>query len=91
VIEGGTPLRCFCSTRPILAVVKKDSFNAPFVHIKSYKQRRIFTEIVFNKGEMRVRCRDCFRWHKIRILKEKAVLEELPDEEDIVDLVPDPY
>ena len=87
----GDPLRCFCSGHPILAVVKLDSRRHPFVHIKVYKGRRIYAEIVFSRGDMRVRCRDCYRWHQIRIIQEHAVLEDVPDGEDLVDLIPDPF
>lgn len=85
----GTPLRCFCASHPILCVVKSDK-GRPFVHIKIYKAGRIYGEILFNKGDMRVRCRECYRWHTIRIVRETAVLEDPPEGPDIVDLVPDP-
>jgi len=69
-----------------------DDKNKPFVHIRIYKQSRVFGEIIFNFGEIRIKCRDCYRWHIIRILGNKAVLEDLPDEKDVVDLVdPDAY
>jgi hypothetical protein len=88
--EGDT-LRCFCAAHPILGIVKRDNFDKPFVHIKIYKQNSIYGEILFKMGEIRVRCRSCYRWHTIKIVREKAVIEEVPDEPDIVDLVPDPF
>ncbi len=83
-------LRCFCYGKCILGIVKFDNQNKPFVHIKIYKSNRIYGEVLLKFGDIRVRCRDCYRWHQIRIVKERAVLEEIPDSEDIVDLIPDP-
>lgn len=89
-VVDGEPLRCFCRGKPILAVMKLDNRKKPFVHIKVYKASRIYAEIVFSRGDMRVRCRECYRWHQIRIVHERAVLEDVPDEEDLVDLIEDP-
>jgi len=66
-------LRCFCPNATLLAIIKRDSDGKPLVHIKIYKAKRIYGEIIFVLGEMEVRCRDCWRWHKIRIIKDSAV------------------
>ena len=66
-------LRCFCGDNTLLAIIKRDANGKPLVHIKIYKARRIFGEIIFVLGEMEVRCRDCRRWHKIRIIRDNAI------------------
>ena len=87
----GEPLRCFCASRAILAIMKLDRLGKPYVHIKVHKAGQVHGEILFNRGELRVRCRNCYRWHIIRIVQERAVVEDIPDDEDLVDLVTDPY
>lgn len=74
-------VRCFCKREPLLAVCGRDAKSGDlFVHIKSVKNQRISTEVVVTSGVVRVRCKECLRWHKIRILpiniEHKA--EELP-------------
>lgn len=68
-------LRCFCSRKPLLATYGiKD--GKLFVHVKIYKAKRIFGEFVIEGGIVKLRCRDCKRWHKIRLVQDKAVLEK---------------
>ena len=80
-------LRCFCAHRPILAMQGLDAKGKPFVHIKVYKAQRVYGEMIFTFGEMRIKCRECYRWHTIKILGNKAVLSDIPEDEDIVDFV----
>lgn len=68
--------RCICFKQPILAVIKADEEDKPFVHLRVYKQTRIFGEIVFTFGEMHLKCRECYRWHRIRIVRGKATMEK---------------
>ncbi len=63
-------IRCFCADNTLLAVIKRDKRGKPVVHMKIYKARRIFGEIILSLGEMEMRCRDCLRWHKVRILRD---------------------
>jgi hypothetical protein len=70
-------IRCICSRKVVLAYVKFDGLNKPYVHIKIYKQKQIFGEVIFSFGQMRVRCRECLRWHEIRIRYEKTEVEEV--------------
>ena len=76
-------LRCFCSGHPLLARVGKDELTGGyFLHVKVFKQDRIFAEVVATDGTIRVRCRNCLRWHTVRIRHEKRVHvaeEPLPD------------
>jgi len=68
-------LRCFCERKPLLATYGiKD--GKLFVHVKIWKARRIFGELVIEGGIVKLRCRDCLRWHKIRLVQDKAVLEK---------------
>jgi hypothetical protein len=75
--------RCFCAPKPMLAVFKLDEKGNPFVHILVHKQNRVIAEIVFTMGEMKVRCRNCFRWHKVRIVRGKAVHESVVNADDV--------
>ena len=69
-------LRCFCSHRPLLATYGVDSKGKLFVHVKIYKAKRIFGELVIEGGTVKIRCRDCLRWHTVRIYQNQAVLQE---------------
>lgn len=72
-------LNCFCSRHPLLAVYGVDARGRPYIHIKVYKQRRVFAEFVAYGGEVAVCCRECVRWHRIVIRNptEKAELLEV--------------
>lgn len=73
-------LRCFCRTEPLLAVYGVNEQGLLYIHIKVYKQQRIFGEIIATGGVVQLRCRECLRWHKVRILQPgRAVLEEETD------------
>lgn len=67
-------LRCFCSRQPLLAKYGiKD--GKPYVHIRIFKQQRIFGEMILDSGTIRIKCRDCFRWHTVSIRKGRVNLE----------------
>lgn len=77
-------LRCFCRTKPLLAVYGVDEKGKLFVHVKVYKQSRVFGETITYGGEIMIRCRECLRWQKVVIhqpgrasLKEDFVSDEL--------------
>lgn len=72
-------LRCFCGRTPLLATYGIDSKGKLFVHVKIWKARRIFGEIVIEGGVVRLRCRDCLRWHVVRIYQDQAILQETQD------------
>lgn len=67
-------LRCFCTRAPLLAVYGADKNGRPFLHIKIYKQGRVFGEIVARGGEIELRCRECIRWHRIFIRDSRPVM-----------------
>lgn len=62
-------LRCFCNRHPLLAVAGRDSNGRGYVHIKTWKGQRIYAEVVILSGAAMVRCRECYRWHRFRIVK----------------------
>ena len=41
----------------------------PWVHVKSWKKGKLYTEVVATAGIVHIRCRDCGRWHRVRIIK----------------------
>lgn len=72
-------LRCFCRSEPLLATYGVDRDGELFVHVKIWKQRRIFGELVFMRGVVKMRCRNCLRWHRVVIRNHTASLT--PDED----------
>lgn len=60
-------LRCFCSRTPLLALYGLDKDDKLYIHIKVWKNRRVFGEILVTEGKIQLRCRDCLRWHTIVI------------------------
>jgi hypothetical protein len=73
-------LRCFCNRQPLLATYGIDGKGNLFVHVKIWKARRIFGELVIEGGIVKIRCRECLRWHVIRIHQNHAVLQETREE-----------
>lgn len=63
----GNPLRCGCSRQPLLAYYGVDEKGKPYLHVKAYKGRRIFVEIVTTSGDISIKCRECFRWYTVVI------------------------
>lgn len=60
-------LRCFCARTPLLATYGLDVHGKAYIHIKVYKQARIFGEAIVRSGEVLLHCRECLRWHKVVI------------------------
>lgn len=69
-------LRCFCRGEPLLATYGIDSKGKLFVHVKIYKQNRIYGELVFEGGVVKIRCRNCLRWHRVMFQEHAATLSE---------------
>lgn len=67
-------LRCFCKQKPLLATYGQDSRGKLFVHIKVYKGSRIYHESVVMGGTVKIRCRNCLRWHQVNIVGHVAEL-----------------
>ena len=70
-------LRCFCSRAPLLAMYGVDFDGKLFIHIRVYKQRRVFAEMLCKGGEVAILCRECLRWHRITIRDSSPALEEV--------------
>lgn len=60
-------LRCFCRARPLLATFGIDSEGQLYIHVKVHKQGKVYGEIVARGGDVRLRCRVCYRWHRVFI------------------------
>ena len=60
-------IRCFCSRRPLLAKLGRDPKMGQYVHVRVFKQARIYGEVVVTEGVVHLRCRECLRWTRITI------------------------
>ena len=78
-------LRCFCSRKPLLATYGIDAQGSLYVHVKIYKQSRIFGEIIVTDGTVKVLCRECLRWHRVvmRAKGEVELVEESPSDHSL--------
>ena len=73
-------LRCFCARDPLLATYGVDSRGKVFVHVKIWKARRIFGELIIEGCVVKIRCRECLRMHTINVVGTKASLQETHEE-----------
>lgn len=70
-------LRCFCPRKPLLAVYGRNERGELYIHIKVFKQSRIYGEYIITAGKVQIHCRECARWHKVVIKSyEDVKLEE---------------
>ncbi len=71
-------LRCFCVRKPLLAIYGTDKEGRTFVHCRVYKQNRVYGDWISYGGVVKLRCRECIRWHVIRFIVERntAILQE---------------
>lgn len=60
-------LRCFCSRKPLLATYGLDKRNRCYVHVKHYKQSKVYVDVVITSGVCHIYCRECGRWTVITI------------------------
>lgn len=61
-------LRCEqCKEAPLLATYGVDEKGRPYIHVKIWKQNRIFGELVVEGGVVRIKCRACLRWLRVII------------------------
>lgn len=77
-------IRCFCARQPLLAIYGIDK-GKPYVHVKVYKNRRIYGEILVTKGDIQLRCRECLRWYTIEIINERPKLIETSEPVSVAD------
>ena len=66
-------LRCFCARKPLLATWGTDENGKAYVHQKTFKQNRLFAESIVYSGEVKIHCRDCYRWHSVIFMSEADV------------------
>lgn len=73
--------RCPCTYHPLLAIVGIDQEGKGYVHVKAYKRQELITEVVVTDGVAHIRCRECLRFHTIRIVKSTVSRtdEKLPE------------
>lgn len=77
-------MRCFCSRRPLLAKYGRDPKGELFLHIKVFKQARLYAEIrVSANAQVRITCRECLREHRVKIVQDAPRLEVI--EKDDID------
>lgn len=70
-------IRCMCSRRPLLATYGVDRDGKAFVHVKVYKQSRIYGEVfVSANAEIKIRCRECLRLQRVKIVYGRPELTE---------------
>ncbi len=72
-------LECFCVRKPLLAVFGLDDKLKPYVHVKVYKQRRVYAEFIVREGNIELCCRECFRWHRVVFKEAPNVGAELQE------------
>jgi hypothetical protein len=79
-------LRCFCARAPLLAMYGIDERGALYVHVRVFKQKRIYGEVLIKEGTVQIHCRECLRWNTVKISHRGSVsLEEGPEPEVIDD------
>lgn len=66
-------LRCVCSRHPLLATYGLTQDGKVYIHIKIFKQQRIFGEVIITEGKVSLHCRECLRWHKVSIRQQGDV------------------
>lgn len=69
-------LRCFCRGTPLLAIYGVEPSGKLYIHIKIYKQGRVYGETYHTDGTVKIKCRNCARWQRVRIVSSEAQLVE---------------
>jgi hypothetical protein len=74
-------VRCTCRRSPLLAVCGRDEKENHFLQIKHMKGGHILMHIIVTSGDVRVQCRECFRWMRVKIIKTtiETSQEKLPE------------
>lgn len=60
-------LRCTCGRHPLLAVYGVDTEGKLYVHVRIWKQKRVYGEMMVTGGTVRLLCRECLRWNTVVI------------------------
>lgn len=43
------------------------------VHIKVHKQKQLYAEVVVLSGVVKLRCRECRRWHILKVIRDGGI------------------
>lgn len=77
MLENAQEIRCYCRQHTLLGkFTMEDDTGEPVIHIKSWKGGTLYTEVVIVSGVVSIRCRNCYRWHRIRIKRGAPRLED---------------
>ena len=49
----------------MLAMYGVDESGELYVHIKIYKQGRVYGEVYYTGGMVQIKCRVCYRWNRV--------------------------
>lgn len=63
----------------MLATYGVNMKGEPYIHVKVYKQSRIYGNIVITGGTTEMQCRECLRWYRVDIVSNSARLSKLGD------------
>ena len=55
-------LRCECGRRPIICQYGVNAEGVVYVHIKTWRQRKVIVDVVIYNPDVEIRCKDCGRW-----------------------------
>jgi hypothetical protein len=72
-------LRCFCRGEPLLAVYGTETSGELYVHVKIHKQGRVYGETYHTGGTVKIKCRNCMRWNRVKILAPNAAQLEVTE------------
>lgn len=79
-------IRCFCNRKPLLAVYGMDKSGELYIHIKVYKQSRVYAEVFISAdANVKLRCRECLRLHNVRIIQGIPVIDEESEDVKLID------
>jgi len=70
-------LRCFCPEKPLLATYGIDEDRQLYIHVRIWKQNRIFGEMIVKSGIVKIHCRCCLRWHTVVMREASANLRPI--------------
>lgn len=69
-------IRCTCRRTPLLAVGGRDEKGSPFIQIKQMKSGTIMVHALVTDGTVKIQCRECNRWLRVKIRKD---IQSKPD------------
>lgn len=76
-------MRCFCSRHPLLAKYGRDAKGELFLHVRVFKQTRLYAEVVIGaNAQVQITCRECLRKHRVKIIQGLPQLEAVENGSD---------